>query len=56
MAFKIGNTTAETGNASIDAFMTENKDHHELVKVFLQFDAEHNSRDRRKIEKMRLQY
>jgi hypothetical protein len=40
MAFKMGNTTAETENTSIDAFMTEKKDHHEFVKVFLLFDAD----------------
>ena len=55
LLFQTGNSAAESGNSSINAFLNENKPHSELVQTLVQYDTEQNNRERRDLMKMRLQ-
>lgn len=55
LLFKTGNSVGESGNASIDAFMNDNKPHHELVQTLLQYESQQNNKERRRLEIMTLQ-
>ena len=54
LLFQTGNSSAESGNASIDAFMNENKPHSEVVQTLVQYDTEQNNRERRELQRMKM--
>ena len=54
LLFQTGNSSAESGNASIDAFMNENKPHSEVVQTLVQYDTEQNNRERRELQLMKM--
>ena len=54
LLFQTGNSSGESGNSSVDAFLTENKPHSELVATLVQYDAEQSNRERRELAVMQL--
>ena len=54
LLFQTGNSSAESGNASIDAFMNENKPHSEVVQTLVQYDTEQNNHERRELQLMKM--